>query len=128
MTRLLLSLIAVLFIAGTAEARKASTTYHPPKVSTPKSPKVRIPKPPKPPKVAKPTAVKTRKRSAAARGAFQRSQPCPSTGKTSGACPGYVVDHRMPLACGGADDPSNMSWQTTDEAKRKDAYERNGCR
>ena len=34
---------------------------------------------------------------------FQREHPCPSTGKTSGACPGYRKDHIRPLACGGSD-------------------------
>ena len=34
-------------------------------------------------------------RSANAKANFQRSHPCPSTGKSSGACPGYVVDHRQ---------------------------------
>src|SRR2546429_250504 len=33
--------------------------------------------------------------------------------------PGHVVDHRMPLACGGADAPSNMQWQTTEDAKAR---------
>jgi 5-methylcytosine-specific restriction endonuclease McrA len=42
--------------------------------------------------------------------------------------PGYVVDHVKPLACGGADVPANMQWQTTAEAKAKDKWERAGCR
>jgi hypothetical protein len=42
--------------------------------------------------------------------------------------PGYVVDHIYPLACGGADAPSNMQWQTTADAKAKDKVERHGCR
>ncbi len=42
--------------------------------------------------------------------------------------PGYVVDHIIPLACGGRDDRSNMQWQTTSEARAKDRYERRGCR
>src|SRR6266404_5706098 len=28
---------------------------------------------------------------------FQRQHPCPSTGRTTGACPGYVKDHVVPL-------------------------------
>jgi len=41
--------------------------------------------------------------------------------------PGHVVDHTVPLACGGADSPSNMQWQTVGEAKGKDKVERKGC-
>lgn len=41
--------------------------------------------------------------------------------------PGYVIDHIIPLACGGADDPSNMQWQTREDAKAKDEWERKGC-
>jgi len=66
-------------------------------------------------------------RSRAARDDFQRSHPCPATGRTSGVCPGYVVDHVKPLACGGADAPSNMQWQSTADAKAKDQWERAGC-
>jgi len=40
---------------------------------------------------------------------------------------GYVVDHIVPLECGGADTPSNMQWQTVPEAKLKDRGERT-CR
>jgi hypothetical protein len=67
------------------------------------------------------------KRSSSAKAAFERESPCPSTGKTSGKCPGYVVDHVRPLECGGADAPSNMQWQTTADAKAKDRTERS-CR
>ena len=62
-------------------------------------------------------------RSPSARHEFQRSNPCPSTGKTSGYCPGYVIDHVTPLKRGGADHPSNMQWQTKEEAKIKDKTE-----
>ena len=67
------------------------------------------------------------KRSKAAKAAFERESPCPSTGKTSGRCPGYVVDHVNPLECGGADAPSNMQWQTIADGKAKDKTERE-CR
>lgn len=67
------------------------------------------------------------KRSRSMREAFERSEPCPSTGKRSGDCPGYVVDHVKALACGGADSPSNMQWQTVLDAKEKDKTERIGC-
>jgi hypothetical protein len=67
------------------------------------------------------------KRSRAAKDAFERQQPCPSTGKTHGACRGYVVDHVRPLECGGADAPSNMQWQTVAAGKAKDKTE-GSCR
>lgn len=66
-------------------------------------------------------------RSAAAKSAFQKSHPCPSTGASTGSCPGYVVDHVKPLACGGADAPANMQWQAAAAAKEKDKTERAGC-
>jgi hypothetical protein len=66
-------------------------------------------------------------RSASAKRAFQLIHPCPSTGVTKGACPGYIKDHVVPLACGGPDVPSNMQWQTKAEAKAKDRWETKGC-
>lgn len=57
------------------------------------------------------------------RRAFMRTHPCPSTGRTSGACPGYVVDHVVPLNRGGADHPGNMQWQTKEAARAKDRLE-----
>ena len=59
-------------------------------------------------------------RSASVKHEFQLAHPCPATGRTSGACPGYVKDHIVPLACGGPDAPSNMQWQTIRDAKAKD--------
>lgn len=67
-------------------------------------------------------------RDPAQRRAFVQSHPCPSTGKTKGACPGYVVDHVKPLCAGGPDRPSNMQWQDVQAAKDKDRLEREQCK
>lgn len=39
---------------------------------------------------------------------------------------GYVIDHVIPLSRGGTDSPGNMQWQTNEEAKAKDHWERGG--
>lgn len=67
-------------------------------------------------------------RSSSAKAEFKRQQPCPSTGKPRGACPGYIIDHVIPLCAGGPDDPANMQWQTVAAAKEKDRGERRMCR
>lgn len=54
---------------------------------------------------------------------FQRENPCPATGKRSGACPGWIKDHRRALCIGGADEVSNLQWQTKEEAAAKDRWE-----
>lgn len=41
---------------------------------------------------------------------FKKEHPCPSTGKTFGSCPGWSIDHVIPLACGGCDKVENMQW------------------
>lgn len=60
---------------------------------------------------------------------FMRHHPCPSTGKVKvrNGCKGYVIDHIDPLACGGEDKAYNMQWQTKEEAKEKDKWERKDC-
>jgi 5-methylcytosine-specific restriction endonuclease McrA len=58
-------------------------------------------------------------RSSAARAAFRRRHACPSTGRTTGPCPGFEVDHKIPLACGGPDTPDNMQWLTVEANRRK---------
>ena len=59
----------------------------------------------------------------AAKHSFEQQHPCPPTGRTSGRCPGYVIDHVKPLECGGADAPGNMHWQTAAAGKAKDRTE-----
>ena len=49
-------------------------------------------------------------RSAAVIAQFKRIHPCPSTGKTAGACPGWQIDHIIPLAVGGCDAILNMQY------------------
>lgn len=58
---------------------------------------------------------------------FVNQQACPATGKHRLPCPGYVIDHIKALACGGADAPENMQWQTRAEAKAKDRWELKEC-
>jgi hypothetical protein len=62
-------------------------------------------------------------RSRAVTSAFQRKNPCPSTGKKYGACPGYVKNHHIPLCKGGPDSVGNLEWQTTAEGKASDKTE-----
>jgi hypothetical protein len=59
---------------------------------------------------------------------FQRQHPCPSTGKTTGACPGWIRDHRWPLCAGGSDTVENLVWSPIAEAKLKDKWEVKMCR
>lgn len=49
-------------------------------------------------------------RSKAVLRAYQKIHPCPSTGRTTGKCPGWSLDHVLPLACGGCDSIENLQW------------------
>lgn len=62
-------------------------------------------------------------RSAVTRAAFKRSHPCPSTMRSTGPCPGFIIDHVIALKRGGLDIPSNMQWQNIEDAKAKDRIE-----
>ena len=68
------------------------------------------------------------KRSQTAKVQFKQQHPCPATGARKGPCKGNFIDHIVPLACHGADAPSNMQWQTVADAKAKDKWEHRGCR
>ena len=74
---------------------------------------------------AKKSKAKKYKRNPRVRAQFMRNNPCPSTGRRRGACPGYHVDHIKPLACSGADATWNMQWLPAKENLRKGAM---GCR
>lgn len=63
----------------------------------------------------------------AAHRAFRAAHPCPSTQKTTGRCPGFVVDHIIPLCIGGPDAPANMQWQPLEESRVKDRFELQQC-
>jgi hypothetical protein len=67
-------------------------------------------------------------RSRSARADFVRVNPCPATGKTSGACPGYQVDHVRSLCAGGTDTPGNMQWLRVEDHKRKTPKDVGRCR
>jgi hypothetical protein len=73
------------------------------------------------------TAEARQARSQVAKNIFKAGHPCPSNGNRRGSCPGYVIDHVVALACGGADAPYNMQWQSIAEGKAKDGWERKGC-
>lgn len=61
--------------------------------------------------------------------AFRAVHPCPVTNQTKGACPGWNIDHVIPLAVGGCDAVANLQWLPV-EIKRcpglicKDRWER----
>ena len=67
-------------------------------------------------------------RSQAAKNKFKATHPCPTNGNRQGSCPGYVIDHIQALACGGADTPRNMQWQSIASGKEKDAWEPRDCK
>ncbi len=67
-------------------------------------------------------------RSAAEVLAFKRHNPCPSTGQRRGACPGYQVDHIIPLCAGGPDKVSNMQWLSVAAHRTKTRNDVRECR
>lgn len=60
---------------------------------------------------------------------FKQLYPCPSTGKTSGKCPNWAIDHVIPLDCGGKDAVYNLQWlpnsiKSSAGSDKKDHFER----
>ncbi|APW37625.1 HNH endonuclease [Rhodoferax koreense] len=60
--------------------------------------------------------------------AFIKEHPCPATGRTRGACPGYQVDHTIPLCAGGPDKRENMFWLSVEDHKFKTFTDVRECR
>lgn len=50
------------------------------------------------------------KRSRAVLREFARTFPCPATLEPAPSCPGWAIDHVIPLASGGCDAPVNLQW------------------
>lgn len=67
-------------------------------------------------------------RSAAEVRAFRAEHPCPATGRTRGACPGWAVDHILPLCAGGQDRPANMQWISEADHRFKTLVDVRECR
>jgi len=97
------------------ERKAPSPRYGTPKSATPPAPHASSPR------SSQPRASSREHRSEAAKREFEKATGHPHGWK------GHVVDHIVPLACGGTDSPSNMQWQTTEEGKAKDKVERKGC-
>lgn len=66
-------------------------------------------------------------RSYAAKAEFKRLNPCPAMVKKRGPCPGWEIDHVVPLKCKGDDLPSNMQWLTVADHKDKTRREARLC-
>lgn len=60
--------------------------------------------------------------------AFRNENPCPVTGRTRGACPGWHVDHIIALCAGGEDHPRNMQWITKEDHRFKTLVDVRECR
>lgn len=59
---------------------------------------------------------------------FRQANPCPVTGAARGKCPGWEVDHVIPLCAGGPDTPANMQWLTVASHRQKTKGDVMRCR
>jgi hypothetical protein len=67
-------------------------------------------------------------RSPALRAEFVRQHPCPAASAPRGTCPGYEVDHRGALICGGRDELRNLQCRPVAERRAKTRVEVKLCR
>jgi hypothetical protein len=73
------------------------------------------------------TAAGNIKRSASEVYKFRKTNPCPATSKITGSCPGYQVEHTIPLCACGPDKVANMTWMATAEHKIKTKVDVKNC-
>lgn len=66
-------------------------------------------------------------RSAKVLRAFVRDNPCPVTGEASTSCPGYRLEHIVPLCLGGKDEVSNIAWVIYEDWRRYANAENTVC-
>lgn len=60
--------------------------------------------------------------------AFRAENPCPATGRRSGTCPGWEVDHAVALCAGGRDHRSNLQWLSVEDHRWKTRWDVRECR
>lgn len=78
--------------------------------------------------LALPALAQPIQRSQAEVRAFRSENPCPATGRRSGPCKGWHIDHVKPLCHGGEDKPRNMQWIQVDDHKWKTFVDVRECR
>jgi hypothetical protein len=78
--------------------------------------------------LSSPEVLAALSRSAAEVRIFRAEHPCPVTGRRSGACPDWQVDHAVPLCAGGEDKASNMHWLSLEDHRFKTLVDMRECR
>ena len=75
-----------------------------------------------------PSEARDLKRDPHVRAQWMLTHPCPSTGKTRGACPGYQADHRIPICFYGPDAPWNLQWLSVKDHLEKTKLDVKVCK